>query len=100
MPAKKAGRGMLHSMPSALSMMSGTQTQWMPLLVGFWWLTLYSSSQLCTVRMDASLGARMDAGRKYGPGPLHCQPEVPLRGTPHRAVSGLRHDAHQGAGDR
>src|SRR5690242_21752849 len=100
MSAKEAGHGTLHSIPRALSMISGTQTQWIFLLVGFMWLTLYSSSKLCTVLMEASLGARMDARRKYGPRPFHCQPEVPPRGTPPRAISGLRHDAGEGAGDR
>src|SRR5712671_5502135 len=61
----------IHIAASALHMMSGTHTQWIALLTGFWCVSPYWSSRTSSLRMLPPSTRRLSGGHSPPPRPLH-----------------------------
>src|SRR5690606_22381089 len=85
MDSANCGTGISHSRPSTVNRITGTQIPWMVLCVGWRWLSPYSSSHCCIVRMvrlrrpakqhgKSTVGAiGLERGRRHWAGLLRFQ---------------------------
>ena len=109
--AKAAGTGIDHRKPMTVMTIGGTQMMCSSSLRGLLWLSPYSPNHCSTVRMARTLRRRRcrckNSANKQGAGmPLMqrfmrfmAAQRNPLRCAAARALSAVRADAHQGAGD-